>query len=100
MIGMLAWRKVIASLESGLAPALPAAPTGDALVDGMLTVVVGVTTSVDPLGVVGVLFAGVLFTGVWFIGVLLVLRQEVSVLPATVIVPLHASSPTASSSES
>lgn len=47
MIGMLAWRKVMASFERGLAPALPAAPTGDALVDGTLTVVVGVTISLN-----------------------------------------------------
>ena len=49
MIGMLAWRKVMASFESGLAPALPAAPRGDAdaEVDGMLIVVVGVTISLN-----------------------------------------------------
>jgi len=103
MTGMLAWRKVTASFETGSAPALPAAPRGDEVDDGILMVVVGVTISVDPAEVVEVLVEVLVevFVEVFVeVLVVLALRQELSALPATVIVPLHASSPAASSSES
>lgn len=93
MIGMLDWCTVMELFfDNGLAPALPAAPTGDWLLDGTPTVSVEGMVSVDPVEVEVV--------EVWVVELLLLEEQEALGLGRTVISPLHASLSSASKRES